>query len=90
MTFDEYGYVVASDAFANMVFSPIFGYICDRTGQIRIVSIVCSVLFLFGSAMYSLLPIFPQGDMKIRVWMMLVARLIVGTGTSEFKAIETF
>ena len=85
MTFDEYGYVVAADAFASMIFSPIFGYFCDRMGQIRGVSLLCGVLFTGGNAMYALLSLIPRGDNKIRVWMMLVARLIVGAGTSKLS-----
>ena len=83
VTFDEYGLVVAADAFAQMLCSPLFGYMADKMGQIRLVSYICSTFFIGGNVMFSLLALLPRGENKIRVWMMLVSRLIVGTGTSK-------
>ncbi len=86
MIFDEYGLVVAADAFAQMIFSPLFGYIADKLHQIRIVAIVCSVLFISGNAFYSLLSLIPREVSwmnKPRLWFMLIARLVVGIGTSK-------
>ena len=35
MTLEQYGFVVAADAFGNMIFSPIFGYLSDYFGTVR-------------------------------------------------------
>ena len=83
MSLIEYGLVVAADAAAQMFLSPLLaGVIIDRLKSVRIVSIVCSVMFAAGNVLYALLGAFPRGDVKIRVWMMFVARFIVGSGTT--------
>ncbi len=87
MTFTEYGYVVAADAFAQVLFSPIFGFISDRLGRIRGVALVCACFFMVGNIAYSNIPLIPRefgGVMdKPRVWFTLLARFIVGIGTSK-------
>jgi MFS family permease len=86
VSLDEYGLVVASDAFAQMLFSPLFGIIADRMGRIRVVSMVCAATFCTGSAFYSLISLIPQeadGLHKPRVWATLTARFIVGIGTGQ-------
>ena len=50
--------------------------------SVRLVCLVCAVMFAAGNVFYAMLGAFPKGDVKIRVWMMLVARFIVGTGTT--------
>lgn len=81
---DEYGYVVASDALGQMIFSPIFGILADKLNKIRFVSILCGVTFCGGNIFFSLVSLLPQtisGISKPRVWSLLVARFIVGIGT---------
>lgn len=95
VTLIEYGLVVAADAAAQMLLSPVLGVVIDRLKSVRLVCIVCSVLFAAGNVLYALLGAFPRGDqdhdpiedvdkdhVKIRVWMMFVARFIVGAGTT--------
>ena len=74
--------MVAADAAAQMICSPLLGVIIDRLKSVRLVCLVCSVMFAAGNVFYAMLGAFPKGDVKIRVWMMLVARFIVGTGTT--------
>ena len=45
----------------------------------------CSAMFAGGNVFYALLGLLPRGEVKIRVWMMLVSRFIVGSGTGEIK-----
>ena len=42
-------------------------------------------MFAGGNVFYALLGLLPRGEVKIRVWMMLVSRFIVGSGTGEIK-----
>ena len=72
----EYGLVVASDALAQFLFSPLLGATIDRLRSVRLVCLLCSALFCGGNVFYALLGAFPQGEVKIRVWMMLVARCL--------------
>ena len=78
----EYGVVVAADAAAQMLLSPLLGVVIDRLKSVRLVCILCSVLFAAGNVFYALIGAFPRGDIKLRVWMMFVARFIVGAGTT--------
>ena len=83
---DEYGYVVASDALGQMIFSPIFGILADKMNKIRMVSILCGVTFCGGNIFFSLVSLIPRtiaGVSKPRVWSLLVARFIVGIGTGK-------
>ena len=83
---DEYGYVVAADALAQMTFSPIFGYICDRLGSIRIVSLTCSIIFTVGQLFYSNISLVPKsfgGLSQARLYAIFIARFLVGIGTGK-------
>ena len=74
--------VVAADAFAQMVLSPLLGVIIDKIKSVRLVCIICSAMFAGGNVFYALLGLVPRGDVKIRVWLMLVSRVLVGSGTT--------
>lgn len=81
---DEYGYVVAADAFAQMVFSPLFGLISDRLGSVRLISLLCCLLLTGGNVLYALIGLFSRelgGVGKVRMWVMIAARVVVGAGT---------
>ena len=85
---DEYGYVVAADALAQMIFSPIFGYVCDRLGGIRAVSLVCSVIFTLGHLCYSSIALVPKsvgGLAQARLYAIIIARFLVGIGTGKIS-----
>ena len=84
---EEYGYVVAADALAQMLFSPLFGYICDRLGSIRIVSLTCSVIFTIGHLFYSSISLVPKtfgGLSQARLYAIFIARFLVGIGTGDY------
>ena len=86
-----YGLVVAADAFAQMIFSPIFGILSDKWGQIRIVSMICAGTFTIGNVMYALASLVPQDLWGIhipRLWFVLATRFIVGMGTCKTSAMQ--
>lgn len=81
-----YGFVVAADALAQMIFSPIFGILSDKLGQIRIVSMICAGTFTIGNVMYAMASLVPQDLWGIhipRLWFVLGTRFIVGMGTCK-------
>ena len=84
VTMKEYGFVVAADALAQMIFSPIFGYIADKMDSVRLVSYICGTLFTIGNICYGTIALVPKSLGSVsqaRLYAMLVARFIVGTGT---------
>ena len=56
-----------------------------RTKTVRPICLFCSVMFCGGNAFYALLGLVARTDYKLRVWLMLVARLVVGTGSGEAR-----
>ena len=56
-----------------------------RTKTVRPICLFCSVMFCGGNAFYALLGLVARTDYKLRVWLMLLARLVVGTGSGEAR-----
>lgn len=82
----QYGFVVATDALAQLLFAPVCGWLADKLDTIRPVAITCSVIFTIGNLLYSMISIVPQtlGSLKqARFVAMLIARFIVGMGTGK-------
>ena len=81
--------MVATDAFAQIIIAPILGYVADRMGSIRLVSILCSFVFFIGNLFYSGISLIPSsiGSLsQARLAAMFVARFLVGIGTGiSFK-----
>ena len=78
---------MAADALAQMIFSPLFGYICDRLGSIRFVSLTCSVIFALGNLCYSFVALVPKSVgilVQARLYAIFIARFLVGIGTGKF------
>ena len=76
--------MVAADALAQIMVAPILGYVADRTGSIRIVSMLCSLIFCLGNVFYSAISLVPStiGNLKqARYGAMIIARFLVGIGT---------
>lgn len=72
------GYVVASNPFGQMLFSPLFGYWGNKIKSVR-VPLFCSIaIFAVASAMYSTLEYFPTATVK---YWMLLSRFLVGVGS---------
>ena len=75
---------MAADSLTQALFGPVVGTISDYLGTIRPASIICSVLFAAGNLLYSMISFVPQSIgcvQQARLVAMLVARLIVGTGS---------
>jgi len=85
----EYGLVVSADAAAQMICAPLFGLIIDRIKTVRPIALLCCALFCGGNIFYALIGAFDQNHLfgkeypnfKVRVWMMLISRFVVGAGT---------
>ena len=89
-TLTMYGFVVASDALGQMVFSPLFGLMADKLGAVRPVNLLCAGTFIAGNAMFSLCSLVPRdwGDVdQPRVWSLFVVRFIVGIGTGNLAVL---
>lgn len=72
------GYVVASNPFGQMIFSPIFGYWGNKIRSVRL-PLFCSIaIFSIASAIYSSLEILPRAEVK---YWMLMSRFLVGVGS---------
>ena len=85
---DQYGFVVASDALAQIIFAPIFGILADRWRGIRGLSFACGALFTIGNLFYANISLVPRTTALLnqpRFFAMILARLIVGTGTGWYS-----
>lgn len=79
------GYVVASNPFGQMLFSPLFGYWGNKIKSVR-VPLFCSIaIFCVASAIYSSLEFFPSTTVK---YWMLLSRFLVGVGSGIFESNE--
>lgn len=59
----------------------------DRLNSVRLISLVCSVIFCIGNLMYANIALVPNKIGSIsdaRVWYMLLVRFVVGIGTGKF------
>ncbi len=72
------GFVVASNPFGQMLFSPLFGWWGNKIKSVR-VPLFCSIaIFCIASGMYSTLEYFPARTVK---YWMLLSRFLVGVGS---------
>jgi ceroid-lipofuscinosis MFS transporter 7 len=93
VSLEEYGFVVASDALGQMIFSPLFGIMADRLDSIRLVSFICCLTFCSGNLFYATISLVPRtwGDIeKARMWAMIVSRFVVGIGTGINAAARSY
>lgn len=76
------GYVVASNPFGQMLFSPLFGYWGNKTKSVRL-PLFCSIaIFSIASALYSSLELLPTDTVK---YWMLFSRFLVGVGSGKIE-----
>lgn len=74
------GYVVASNPFGQMIFSPLFGYWGNKIQSVRL-PLFCSIaIFSIASGIYSSLELFPNEFVK---YWMLLSRFLVGVGSGN-------
>lgn len=89
---DQYGYVVAADALAQIIFAPIFGILADKWKGIRVLSFACGLLFSIGNLLYANISLVPRKTGMLsqpRFFAMIFARLVVGTGTGKIASVSS-
>ena len=73
------GWVVAAQPLAQFVFSPLMGYLGNRFGTIRYLSMFTMALLAVGFVFYACIHAFPPP----RKYYIVAARLIVGAAAGE-------
>ena len=87
----EYSIVVACDAAAQMIFAPLFGILVDRIKTVRPIALLCCFTFIGGNVMFALISLFDRSSgSRIRVYMLMVARFLVGIGTGLNSAVRYY
>lgn len=80
------GYIVAANPFAQMVFSPLFGWWSNRIGTCRLPLLASLALFTFASAMYSSIEIFPS----YHKWWMFTSRFLIGVSSANIAVARSY
>ncbi|KAF4522922.1 hypothetical protein B566_EDAN012081, partial [Ephemera danica] len=81
------GFVVAANPFAQMLFSPLFGYWGNRSKSVRAPLLLSLSLFTAASAGYALLELFPTSS--VRYWM-VATRFLVGVGSASITLCRSY
>ena len=76
----RYGWVVSINPLGQLIFSPVFGWISNRMGSIRVVCLISSVAYTFGNVLYSILSVFPESS---RYGLLLFCRFMIGMASGE-------
>ncbi|XP_064079304.1 major facilitator superfamily domain-containing protein 8-like isoform X2 [Macrobrachium nipponense] len=77
------GWVVAANPLGQVLASPLLGLWGNKAGSIRIPCIVTVMAYIFGNAMYSLLPALDGVGEMASYYGMIVSRLIVGISSAN-------
>jgi len=86
-----FGWMVAINPIGQMIFSPIFGWITNKVGSIRVVCLITCVLYIIGNVIYSCLSLVPDSkDGWLRAGVMLFGRLLVGISTANQAPIRAY
>lgn len=81
------GYVVASNPFGQMIFSPLFGLWGNRTKSVRLPLLFSIAIFAVASGIYSSLEMFP--GVHVKYWMLL-SRFLVGVGSGKILILQIY
>ena len=81
----RYGWVVSVNPLGQMVASPIFGYLYQKTGSARLVGLITSLAYILGNILYSILSVFPE---DYRYPLLLFSRFIVGVSSGNIATIR--
>lgn len=73
------GIFIASQALAQLVSSPIVGFLANKIGSVRWLLMFCYFITGFGFAFYASVSAFPSP----RKWYLLGARLLLGLSGGE-------
>ncbi|XP_059487395.1 major facilitator superfamily domain-containing protein 8-like [Neocloeon triangulifer] len=82
-----YGYVVAANPLGQMIFSPLFGYWCNKIGSVRIPMLTSLAMFTLSTSAYSLLELFPSKHIK---YWMLASRFLVGASSANIAVVRSY
>lgn len=80
------GYIVASNPFAQMLFSPLFGWWGNKSSSIRAPMLAALLVFTVASAIYSCLEVFPS---HYKEWM-LFSRFMIGVASSNVAVCRSY
>ena len=81
----RYGWVVSVNPLGQMVASPVFGYLYQKTGSARLVGLITSLAYVLGNILYSILSVFPE---DYRYPLLLFSRFIVGVSSGNIATIR--
>ena len=65
----------------QMIASPLFGWLYQKTGSARLVGLITSVAYIVGNILYSILSVFPE---DYRYGLLLFSRFIVGVSSGIY------
>lgn len=73
---DFLGWFIAAQPLAQLFFSPLMGYLGNRIGSIRILSMISMTFLSAGFALYACVSaIYPEDS---RRWYLFAARFLIG------------
>ena len=78
----KYAVLVAVNPLAQMVFSPLIGWIVAKLGRVRPVLIAASLSFVLAYVIYSLVSLAP---VQYRFYALLVARAVMGASAGNLQ-----
>ncbi|XP_023341021.1 major facilitator superfamily domain-containing protein 8 [Eurytemora carolleeae] len=89
--------MVAINPLGQLIFSPIFGWLGNRFGSIRLICLISCIAYVIGNVMYSCLSLFPHDpdeDVetrgRYRYIAMFLARLLVGISSANQAPIRSY
>uniref|UniRef100_A0A0K0E2J2 MFS domain-containing protein n=1 Tax=Strongyloides stercoralis TaxID=6248 RepID=A0A0K0E2J2_STRER len=81
-----YGLIISSYSVGNVVFSPIMGYLSNKTKQIKMFLFIGLICQFLGNLIYFYVELFPFNK-KI---FLLIARFITGIGASNISLMKAY
>lgn len=83
----RYGWVVSVNPLGQMIASPLFGWLYQKTGSARLVGLITSVAYIVGNILYSILSVFPE---DYRYGLLLFSRFIVGVSSGNIATVRSY
>ena len=75
------GFFVAAQPLGQLIFSPIMGYLGNRIGSIRILSMISTLILASGFAFYACVSLLPEP----RRWYLFTARFLIGAASGTLN-----
>lgn len=80
------GWVVAAQPFAQLFFSPLMGYLGNRFGSVRWLSMITITILCGGFVFYACIHALPQP----RKYYLVIARFIIGAAAGTFHFADCY